>query len=271
VISVNKPAATARAEQPNAARIYDYLLGGKDNYEVDREAAEKLLQIIPDASVACYDNRQFLGRVVRYLVGGTLSQIRQIIDIGTGLPTLGQVHSIAHLIAPDTRVVYVDYDPAVLEHSRRLLASEPTVIAIDRDLRQPEELLNDPRLLSVIDFTEPVAILLVAVLHFIKDNERPYAIVERLKESMAPGSYLVISHVSGDNLTPDITARVQELYEDTTAPSAPRTRSDILRFFDGLELVPPGLVNVSEWRNEFMPEQPDRTIFYAGVGLKPPR
>ncbi len=111
--------------------------------------------------------------------------------------------------------------------------------------------------------------LLVAILHFVKDQERPYEIVERLKESMAPGSYLVVSHVTGDSVTPDITAKVRELYEGTTAPSAPRTRSDILRFFDGLELVPPGLVSVSEWRNEFMSEQPGSTIFYAGVALKP--
>jgi S-adenosyl methyltransferase len=266
-MSVSEP-ATARGDLPSAARIYDYLLGGKDNYETDRVAAERLLEIVPDASVACYDNRQFLGRAVRYLIGGTLSQIRQIIDIGTGLPTLGQVHSVAHLIAPDTKVVYVDYDPVILEHSRRLLADEPTVVAIDRDLRRPEEILNDPRLLSLIDFTKPIAVLLVAILHFIQDDERPHEIVERLKEAMAPGSYLVISHVTGDNVTPDITARVQKLYEGTTAPSAPRTRSEILRFFDGLDVVPPGLVNVSQWRNDFMPEQPGRTIFYAGVGLK---
>jgi hypothetical protein len=267
-MSANDPATTARAEQPNAARIYDYLLGGKDNYEVDRAAAGKLLEVVPDASVACYDNRQFLGRVVRYLVSGTRPGIRQIIDIGTGLPTLGQVHSVAHLIAPDTRVVYVDYDPDVLEHSRRLLADKPGVVAIDRDLRQPGEILRDPRVLSLIDFSQPVAILLVAVLHFIKDSEYPHEIVEQLKESMAPGSYLVVSHVTGDNVTPDITAKVRKLYEGTTAPSAPRTRAEILQFFDGLELITPGLANVSEWRNDFMPEQPGRTIFYAGVALK---
>ena len=265
---------TARAHKfdtsrPNVARIYDYLLGGKDNYDVDRVAAEKLLEMVPDASVACYDNRQFLGRAVRYLVGGTQPSVRQIIDIGSGLPTLGQVHSVAHLVAPDTRVVYVDYDPDVLEHSRRLLAGESNVVAVDRDLRQPEEILQDPRVLSLIDFRRPVAVLLVAVLHFIKDGDYPYAIVEGLKKAMAPGSYLVLSHVTGDNLTSDITTSVGELYEGTTAPGATRTRSEILRFFDGLELVPPGLVNVSEWRNEFMPEQPGRTIFYAGVGRKP--
>ena len=267
-MSVSNPATTAHAEQPNAARIYDYLLGGKDNYEVDRAAAEKLLEIVPDASVACYDNRQFFGRVVRYLVGGAQPGIRQIIDIGTGLPTLGQVHSVAHLIAPDTRVVYVDYDPVVLEHSRRLLANESSVVAIDRDLRRPEEIIRDPRVLSLIDFRQPVAILLIAVLHFIKDSEYPHETVERLKESMAQGSFLAISHVTGDNVTLDTTAKVRKLYEGTTAPSTPRTRSDILRFFDGLKLVPPGLANVSEWRNEFMPERPGRTIFYAGVGLK---
>lgn len=269
-MSVSEPTATdTRAGRPNAARIYDYLLGGKDHNEADREAAEKLLELVPDASVACYDNRQFLGRAVRYLVGSARPPVRQIIDIGSGLPTLGQVHSVAHLVARDTRVVYVDYDSEVLEHSRRLLADEPHVATICKDLRQPDEILTDPQLLSLIDFTQPVAILLVAVLHFITDNERPHQIVELLKKAMAPGSYLAISHVTADNATPDVAAGVNRLYEGVTAPSAPRTRSEILRFFDGLELVPPGLVNVPEWRNDFMPEQPGRTVFYAGVGRKP--
>lgn len=268
-MSVSDSQATAGRRRPNVARVYDYLLGGKDNDKVDQQAADELLKVVPDASVAAYDNRQFLGRVVRYLVGSTQSQIRQIIDIGTGLPTLGQVHSIAHLVARDTKVVYIDFDPEVVDFSRNLLANEPNVNAIERDLRRPDEILNDPELLSFIDFRKPVAILLVAVLHFIRDSEHPYTIVDTLKQSMAPGSYLVVSHVTGDNVTPDKVAKVQELYEGATAPSVPRKRSDILRFFDGLELVPPGLVNVSEWRNEFMPEHPGRTIFYAGAGLKP--
>lgn len=268
MVSVSEPAAGVRAGRPNAARMYDYLLGGKDYGEADRDAAEKLLELVPDASVACYDNRQFLGRAVRYLVGSARPPVRQLVDIGSGLPTLGQVHSVAHLVARDTKVAYVDYDPEVLEHSRRLLTNESAVVAICRDLRQPEEILTDTQLLSLIDFTQPVAILLVAILHFITDDERPYQVVERLKQAMAPGSYLVISHVTADNATPDVTAGVKHLYEGATAPSAPRTRSEILRFFDGLEIVTPGLVNVSEWRNDFMPEQPGRTIFYAGVGQK---
>jgi len=268
-MSESRRFAPVDGQRANAARIYDYLLGGKDNYETDRAAAKRLLELVPDASVACYDNRQFLGRAVRYLVGGTRQQIRQIIDIGTGLPTLGQVHSVAHLIAPDTRVVYIDSDPEVIDQSHRLLASEPHVTAIGSDLRHPEGILTDPRLLSLIDFTQPIAILLVAILHFITDDEHPHEIVTQLKQAIAPGSYLAISHVTADDVTPDVTARVQELYESATAPSAPRTHSEILRFFDGLELVSPGLVNVSQWRNDFMPEHPGRTIFYAGVGHKP--
>jgi hypothetical protein len=267
-MSVSEPAGDIKAETPNAARIYDYLLGGKDYNEADRQAAERLLELVPDASVACYDNRQFLGRAVRYLVGGARPPIRQIVDIGSGLPTLGQVHSVAHLVARDTKVVYVDYDPEVLDQSRRLLTNERAVAVICRDLRQPEEILNDPQLLSLIDFTQPVAILLVAILHFIPDSEHPHQIVYKLKQAMAPGSYLTISHVTGDKAAPDMIAGVERLYEGATAPSAPRARSEILRFFDGLEMVTPGLVNVSEWRNDFMPEQPGRTIFYAGVGCK---
>jgi trans-aconitate methyltransferase len=268
-MSISEPVADAAATKPNAARIYDYLLGGKDFREADREAAERLLELVPDASVACYGNRQFLGRAVRYLVGGTRPPVRQVVDIGSGLPTLGQVHSVARLVARDTRIVYVDYDPEVLDQSRCLLTHESAVAAICRDLRQPGEILNDPELLSLIDFTQPVAILLTAILHFIPDSEHPYEIVQRLKRAMAPGSYLAVSHVTADNATPDVTAGVARLYEHATAPSAPRTRAQIMRFFDGLELVTPGLVNVSEWRNDFMPEQPGRTIFYAGVAKKP--
>lgn len=267
-MSVSEPAADVDTARPNAARIYDYLLGGKDFRAADRQAAERLLELVPDASVACYDNRQFLGRAVRYLVGSARPPVRQIVDIGSGLPTLGQVHSVAHLVARDTRVVYVDYDPEVLEESRRLLSDEPSVAAICRDLRQPGEILNDRQLLSLIDFSQPVAILLVAILHFIPDGERPHEIVQKLKQAMVPGSYLAISHVTADEATPDVAAGVGRLYEGVTAPSAPRSRSEILRFFDGMEMVTPGLVNVSEWRNDFMPEQPGRTIFYAGVAQK---
>lgn len=264
-MSVSEPVAGVEAGKPNAARIYDYLLGGKDYREADRQAAESLLELVPDASVACYDNRQFLGRAVRYLVGTARPPVRQIVDIGSGLPTLGQVHSVAHLVVRDTRTVYVDYDPEVLEQSRRLLTNEPTVAAICRDLRQPEEILNDAQLLSLIDFSQPVAVLLIAILHFIPDSEHPHQIVQTLKRAMAPGSYLAVSHVTADNATPDVSAGVGRLYEGVTAPSAPRTHSEILRFFDGMEMVTPGLVNVSEWRNDFMPEKPGRTIFYAGV------
>jgi len=171
-MNASEPAARVDAGKPNAARIYDYLLGGKDSREADRDAAEMLLELVPDASVACYDNRQFLGRAVRHLVGSACPPVRQIVDIGSGLPTLGQVHSVAHLVARDTRVVYVDYGPEVLEESRRLLAGEPAVGAICRDLRRPGEILNDPQLLSLIDFTQPVALLLVA---FCISSRRPSA------------------------------------------------------------------------------------------------
>ena len=247
-------ASTPDAAKPNVARMYDYLLGGKENYDPDRRAAEELLAVVPDAAVAAWDNREFLGRAVQFLT--TEAGIRQFIDIGTGLPTRGNVHTVAQQAVSDFRVVYVDYDPVVLDHARSLLAGHPNIIAIDGDLREPECILTDTSLRALIDFDKPVAILLVAILHFITDEEAPFVAVDRLKEAMVPGSYMVISHVTGDGIPVEAAARANELYKNTTAPGTTRTRSEILRFFDGLELIEPGLVNVASWRSQWMPVQP---------------
>ena len=160
------------ASVPNVARIYDYLLGGKDNFAADRDAAAELLALLPDAQAACHHNRAFLRRAVRFLAGQ--AGIRQFIDIGTGLPTQGNVHDIARAIAPDARVAYVDYDPVVVSHAQALLATTPTVAVINGDLRNPDKILTHPGLRELIDFSQPVAILLTAILHFIADEEHPY-------------------------------------------------------------------------------------------------
>lgn len=256
----------AKARMPNVARIYDFLLGGKENNDDDRRAAQQLLENIPDAAVAAWDNREFLGRAVRFLAEE--AGIRQFIDIGTGLPTRGNVHAVAQQFAPDARVVYVDYDPDVIAHAQKLLRQNQNVVAIEGDLRRPEQILANPALRSLVSLSEPVALFLVAVLHFIRDDENPYSIVDSLKRAIPPKSYLVLSHVTTDDIAPDAARQVEKLYERTSAPGVARSRAEIVRFFDGLELIPPGLVNVASWRADWMTTEPGRTIFYAGLGSK---
>jgi S-adenosyl methyltransferase len=251
---------------PNVARIYDYLLGGGNNYFADREAAAELVRLVPGARMACYHNRQFLQRAVRFLVSE--AGIRQFIDIGTGLPTQGNVHEMAQSFQPDARVLYVDNDPVVVAHAQELLVNNPTAVAINRDLRCPEHILTHPALHALINFDEPVAILLVAVMHFIRDEDDPSGIVAKLKTAMAPGSYLVLSHVTADELPAGASQKVQRLYDRTTAPGVARGRADIERFFDGLEMVEPGLIDVCGWRTQWTPSEPGQTIFYGGVGRK---
>jgi hypothetical protein len=255
---------------PNVARIYDYLLGGKDNFEADRAAAQTLIQIIPDGATACLDNRQFVGRAVEYLAD---QGIRQFIDIGPGLPTQDNVHEVALKAAPDARVVYADYDPVVVAHARALLAKpHPTVAAISGDLRRPGEILGNPELRALISLDQPFAVLATAVLHFIGDDEDPYAITRTLTGAMPPGSYLAISHITPDDVAPDAGRKAQEVYAHATAQAHPRTYDAIARFFDGLELAGPGVVPVRAWRPQPIVRQPaDRTLLYAGVGRKPAR
>jgi O-methyltransferase involved in polyketide biosynthesis len=251
---------------PNVARIYDFLLGGKDNFAADREAAGKLARLIPDGVPAAYQNRRFLQRAVRFLAGE--AGIRQFIDIGTGLPTQGNVHEVAHGIAADARVLYVDYDPVVISHAQALLATEPTVVAINRDLRNPDEIISHPALRALIDLERPVAILAVAVLHFIKDDENPYGIVDTLKGAMAPGSYLVLSHVTDDAVSGETKREAQGVYEHATAPVIPRSRDEFAHFFSGLEVIEPGLTDVREWRREQGSVGNARVLIYGGVGRK---
>ena len=249
---------------PNVARVYDFLLGGKDNYAVDRAAAVELVRLIPDAPRACHQNRQFLSRAVRFLAGE--AGIRQFIDIGTGLPTQGSVHEVAQDITPDARVIYVDYDPVVVSHAQALLVRTPTTVAINGDLKEPGQILSHPAVQALINFAEPVAILLVAVLHFLRDDDKPYDVVDTLKAAMPSGSYLVLSHVTSDNISAEAAQYVRDLYEQTTAPGAARTRPEIERFFDGMEIVEPGLVNVCNW--QMWMSLPSPAIFYAGVARK---
>lgn len=231
---------------PSPARIYDYLLGGKDNYAADRETADKFIALVPEAPLVARENRAFLAAAVRFLAAN--AGVRQFIDIGSGLPTQRNVHEVAHEVAPDARVVYVDYDPIVIVHNRALLSAADNVITIQADIRHPHQILNHPELGKLIDLDQPVAVLLMAVLHFVTDDEDPAKIVDQLRQAMAPGSYLVLSHITEDVQHRKTMARWIRVVEKMAEPFVPRSRQQILRFFDGFELLGPGLVKESEWR-----------------------
>jgi hypothetical protein len=251
---------------PNVARIYDFLIGGKDNFVADREAAARLLEAVPGAAVAARENRAFLHRAVRYLA--CEAEIRQFLDIGAGLPAARAVHEIVHGLVPPPVVVYADNDPVVIRHADALISGAPGATAIQADLRQPRALLDQATKGGLIDLARPVAVLLVAILHFVEDSEDPWAIVGRLKDQMAPGSYLVISHVTADHIPPQAAQQARDAYADASAPGVPRTRAQIARFFGGLDMVAPGLVNLSGWRPADSGPAPGPALFYAGVGRK---
>jgi S-adenosyl methyltransferase len=256
---------------PNVARIYDVLLGGKDNYEADRAAARRLMAAVPGAARAAVENRAFLGRAVDYLAHE--AGIRQFIDIGAGLPTGGHVHEIARAADPAARVAYVDVDPVVVAHAAALLADTPGtpagirgVGAVHADVRYPRHLLALPAVRELIDFGQPAAVLLVAVLHFVEDAESPWAVVRCLTGYLAPGSYVVVSHVTGDEISPAAAQQARELYDGASRPAVARSREEIGQFFDGLDLLPPGVVDVASWRPGRPSLRPDPALFYVGVG-----
>ena len=265
---------TVNTGVPNPARIYDYLLDGKDNFPADRDVAEQLLAIAPVARDVVEDNRAFLRRAVRFLAGE--AGIRQFIDLGSGLPTQGNVHEIAQAVAPDARVVYVDNDPMVVTHSRALLAGDNTA-AIRADLREPDVLLGHAELRELIDLDQPIALLLMAILHFFDDDEDPFGIVARFRDALPAGSYLAISHGTRDipersDLSPaamaEMGAKVERLYQLTTASLVTRSRAQVERFFAGFDLLEPGVVEIQLWR----PDGEGSKLpggFYGGVGHKP--
>ncbi|MGW1056595.1 SAM-dependent methyltransferase [Micromonospora rubida] len=250
--------------RPNVARMYDYYLGGCHNFAADRTAARQVLEIFPDTGVAAQTNRAFLRRAVRYAAE---RGVRQFLDIGAGLPTQGNVHEVVQSVAPDSRVVYVDYDEVAVAYARRLLGDATRTVVVRGDLRRPDELLTHPDVTASIDFSRPVAVLLVAVLHFVPDAEDPYAAVARLRDATAPGSQLLLSHLTLDGAPPLPAQRGRAVYQRSTAPLVPRTRADILRFFDGYDLVEPGLAWLADWRPDGEP-QDGVSHGYGGVGVR---
>ncbi|MFJ2031531.1 SAM-dependent methyltransferase [Streptosporangium sp. NPDC087985] len=253
---------------PSVARIYDYLLGGKDNFASDRAAAEKIIKLTPNVRDGVRANRRFLSRAVNLLAE---RGVRQFLDIGAGLPTQENVHQVALRMAPESRIVYVDNDPIVLAHGRALLADNQQTIVLNGDLREPEAILGDPQINEHIDFDQPVGLLMLAVLHFVPDDDHAERIVTTLRDRLAPGSGMVISHLSFGDLDEEKVREGRELYKKTSAGSAtPRSHAQILRFFDGFELVEPGLVSTDDWRPEKneprFPRLPG-VDGYSGVGL----
>ena len=252
---------------PHPARMYDYFLGGRDNYEVDRYAAEQVIAVVPEVRDMARENRAFLGRAVRFLAE---QGIRQFLDIGTGIPGPGNTGDVARAVEPDARVVYVDNDPIVLVHANALLAGHDPqrTTVIQADLRDPDAILGHPATNSVLNFAEPIAILLVAVLHFIMDDEDPVGIVDRLKQVMVPGSYLVVSHGTSD-IDPERAAEAVRTYNQGGARIIARTGEQIRRFFEGLEPVDPGLVQLPLWRPDAEVSHDISGIWwYAGMASK---
>jgi SAM-dependent methyltransferase len=252
--------------RPNPARMYDYFLGGTHNFAADREMATQVLASWPETTRVARANRAFLRRAVRYL---STAGIRQFLDIGSGIPTAGNVHELV----PDARVVYVDLDPIAVAHSRALLADHPLAAMVHADLCDPERILDDEAVGRLLDFTEPVALLVVSVLHFVADERGPDEAVRRLGTHLAPGSFLTLSHASGASADAD-TGRAEEIAElyrrRTRTPGVLRSRAEIMDFFDGYDLVEPGLVNLPDWRPEEADpgEEYHEAIVYAGVGRR---
>jgi SAM-dependent methyltransferase len=250
--------------RPSPARVYDFYLGGFHNFAVDREMAGAALELWPELPQIMRANRAFLRRAVTYLAG---AGIRQFLDIGSGIPTVDNVHSVAQEVAPDARVVYVDVDPVAVAHSRAILDGDPRTAVVQGDVRDPERVLTDPALTGLLDLDQPVALLLVALLHFVPDADEPEDVVRRYRDALAPGSYLVVSHASHDG-RPEKSGSHQGLYRRAGSPMTMRSRDQVLGLFDGFDLVDPGVVYLTQWRpdGEAAVDVPEAAPGWVGVG-----
>ncbi|MFE3329135.1 SAM-dependent methyltransferase [Streptomyces sp. NPDC059176] len=254
---------------PSVSRIYDYYLGGSHNFEVDREAARKAMQFMPGLPKIMQANRAFMRRAVHYAVS---EGITQFLDIGSGIPTFGNVHEVAQKADPRARVVYVDHDPVAVAHSQAVLDGHDNAGIVRADLREPGDILESLEVDRLLDLDRPVALLLVAVLHFLEDADDPLGAVAELREGLAPGSLLVLTHASyeGIPVPQERASGAVGVYEEIRNPLVMRSREEIRRFFDGFTLVDPGLVAMPDWRPDTPAEQEDPYAFsgYAGVGRK---
>ncbi len=256
---------------PSVARTYDYLLGGAHNLAVDRAMGDQMLKVLPGARDLVRLNRAFLRRAVTYLAE---RGVRQFLDIGSGIPTAGNVHEIVRDVARGCRVVYVDKDPVAVVHSRLLLADDENTTAVQADLREPEDVLSRPEVTGLLDFDEPVALLLLLVVHFVRPEEEPGGLLARYRDRLAPGSFMVISHATADD-RPDTMARAADTVRESRSKDnlVYRTHAEVTSLFDGYELVPPGVVGHALWRpggaGDIADKPEDNTQVWAGVGHKP--
>jgi hypothetical protein len=254
-------------EQPSVARVYDYILGGSHNFAVDRQVGRRMIELWPDFPLSMQANRAFLRRSVRYLVN---QGITQFLDIGSGIPTEGNVHEVAQVASPEARVVYVDIDPVAVAHSRTILDGNRHADIVQADLRDLPAILDDPRSRRLIDLTQPIGVLMVAILHFIPDQAEAASIVAQYRNVIASGSYLAVTHGS-HGARSEQAEQASEFYRRTTAPLALRTRLEIEALLDGFDLVPPGLVFWPLWRPDSpadVDDHPERFSGYAAVGRR---
>ncbi|MCX4820859.1 SAM-dependent methyltransferase [Streptomyces sp. NBC_01142] len=254
---------------PSVARIYDYYLGGSHNFEVDREAARRAMEFMPGLPKIMQANRAFMRRAVNYAVGQGISQF---LDIGSGIPAFGNVHEVARRASPDARVVYVDHDPVAVAHSQAVLEGDEQSAVVAADLRKPRQILDSPEVTALLDLEQPVALLLVAVLHFIEDQDDPYSAVAELRDALAPGSLLILTHASyeGIPLPKEQAGGAVGIYQNIRNPLVMRSRAEIARFFEGYGTIEPGLVSMPLWRPDAPAKEEDPYAFsgFAGVGRK---
>jgi hypothetical protein len=257
-------------DKPSAARMYDYFLGGYHNFAVDRRAADAAIAIYPDFPLVMQANRAFLRRAVKFLLG---QGVRRFLDVGSGIPTVDNTHQVAQRAAPETRVVYIDNDPIAVAHSGALLRDEPNTAIIEADVTRYEQVLKQPVVSDLLGAGEPVGLLMVFLLHFVLDDQLAYDLVRNLTDALPSGSYVVISHGTDDDIPGDVREQLLRLYSGTTNPVRVRSRAEFARFFEGLELIDPGIVYVPRWRPEaaddLLVDKPERAIGFAAVAHKP--
>lgn len=257
-------------ERPSVARIYDYLLGGYHNFEIDRRTADQFAALFPDLALTARVNRAFLRRAASFV---SRQGIDQYIDLGSGIPTVGNVHEIVRQHNPAARVVYVDIEPVAVAHGQAILGDDPGLAAILADVRRPDEILNHPRTKALIDFSRPVGLFAVALLHYVTDQEAAETVINTFKDALPSGSYLTIGVWTYDDAPRDVMEKYAEMSRGLTTPGAPRPREKVLRYFQGFEFVPPGLVHSPQWRpdgpDDLIVDEPGRSVTWAGVARKP--
>ena len=254
--------------KPNMARSYDYWLGGSHNFAIDREYGRQIMEMMPDVRIVAQANRAFMRRAVTFMLA---NGVTQFLDIGSGIPTVGNVHEVAQRIRPDARVVYVDIDPIAVTHSQQILSDNDNGDALQQDLCNVDEILNHPTTRRLIDFDQPVGLLMISVLHVVGDDRDPYDRIARYRDAMAPGSFLALTHGTDDTRT-EMMHKLRDHSSRTPTPGTLRSREQIERFFTGFDLLEPGVVWMTRWRpdpGDELDEDDERMTFYAGVGRKP--